>query len=161
MLPPPRLPEVPDQGAIRDVLGQLSAMPRGWWIVDNGQLLMGLDCTQRCVRPKPTSEEDYADAVRSYLDIAVGKVASRQHRVILEVVLGLGDEKWRSQEWRSKSLGKRREEAGRLFRGAEGGVKGGTIRQIHEPRAIEELAAIVWHDEKVARGESIDNAGDR
>jgi hypothetical protein len=149
---PTRLAETPTKEAIQQVLGLLPTQGlKRWWILENGRSLLGLDCVRAYV-PKNATEEDYADALRSYLETAVERVESPQNRSILEIVLGLGDDRWNSADWRGKSASERRAEAGRLFRGDEGMVKGGTIRQIYEPRAIEELAAVVWHDENEARG---------
>jgi hypothetical protein len=148
---PTRLKKVPEEASIEEALKAVCTSPRGWKIRDT--ILVGLDCTQKHMPEESDRLDDFSDAVREYLEEALGKEIEPHNRVILEVVLGLGDDKWRGQEWRKLSAMKRREEAGRLFRSEEGVVQAGTIRQLHEPRAREELAAIIWRDEKRARDE--------
>jgi hypothetical protein len=149
---PRKLKDVPPVGEIQVALQALCTEPRGWKIRDN--MLMGFVRAQEHMPAKSSRSDDFSDGVRTYLDEAVLRVGQQHHRVILEVVLGLGEEKWRDKDWRQLSAEKRREEAGRLFRGEDGVVKAGTIRQLYEPKAREELAAIIWRDEKRARGES-------
>ncbi len=122
--------------------------------------MLGLDCV-RVRLVKNAKEEDYADALREYLEGAVQRVESPERRVILEVVLGLGDEKWRAKSWRHKSVEVRREEAGRLFRPEEDEtVTAGTIRKVHEPYAIRDLTEVILADEGKARGEAPDDGAE-
>jgi hypothetical protein len=149
----------PSVGEIDKTLSALCTRGlRSWWVIDVGRRLMGLDCVRTYLKPNPTDERDYALAVRAYLEDALNDVRSLQHKIILEVVLGLGAKQWKTDDWRSQSAKDRRAEAGRRFRGGEQPVADGTIRQVYEPRARAELAKIIWRDEKLARGEPLEQA---
>lgn len=126
-------------------------------MLEAGRNLMGLDSVRAHLPDHSTTEEDYAIALRSYLETAVNRVESPQHRSILEIVLGLGDQQWKSREWRNRTALQRREEAGRRFRGSASPVTAGTIRQHHEPRAIADLANIILSDEQRERSELVDD----
>ncbi len=153
---PPRLDQTPTLKELERALGSLSTNAlRKWWILEAGRSLMGLDSV-RAGLPSDATEGDYALALRRYLETAVDRVESPQRRSILEIVLGAGDARWKSGEWRSRTARERREEAGRLFRASDRPVTAGTIRQHHEPRAIRDLAMIVLGDEQRARGELLD-----
>ncbi len=154
---PVRLDDIPSQKAIERALGRLCTNALlTWWILETGGVLLGLDCVHAQLAANSDNEKDYARALRKYLETAVARVESRRHRIILEVVLGLGDEKWKTKEWRKQKAKTRRAEAGRRFRPSEGTVKQGTIRQHHEPRAIQALSIIVLEDERLARAEPAD-----
>jgi hypothetical protein len=117
--------------------------------------LLGLDCVRGYVGADPT-ERDYADALRQYLEDAVQRVESPERRVVLEVVLGLGQDRWKSKAWRHETVEARRREAGRRFRVEEDQVTPGTIRKVHEPHAIQDLAKIMLRDERAARHEGVE-----
>ena len=158
MVLPPRLPEMPTQQAIERALSRLCTKAvRTYWILEpEGRILLGLDCVRACLKSGSSRERDYAIALRSYLEDAVQRVESPQHRTILEVVLGVGDDRWKSKEWRKQSARVRRKEAGRLFRYAEEDrVEADTIRQHHEPRAIHSLADVVCTDERHLREQTV------
>ncbi|HXC46189.1 MAG TPA: hypothetical protein VNU24_06245 [Solirubrobacteraceae bacterium] len=147
---PPRLGQLPDPIALKKELRLICRQPRGWFIAENAHILMGLDCVRSHVVNGPVQDEEvYADAVRRYLELAVLKVPSPQYRTLLMVVLGLGDDRWRKPEWRSKSLQERQDEAGRHIRKPET-VKLSTVRA-HQPKAVEALVPIILEDEAVAR----------
>lgn len=157
---PARLDDIPNQKAIEKALGRLCTNALlTWWILETGGVLLSLDCVHAHLSANSSSEKDYARALRKYLETAVARVESRRHRIILEVVLGLGDEKWKTKEWRKQKTKTRRAEAGRRFRG-EGTVKQGTIRQHHEPRAIQALSIIVLEDERLARNKPVDDGNE-
>jgi hypothetical protein len=161
---PPRLAEIPKQATIEKVLGHLCTYAlRKYWVVEQGRLLMGLDCVRAHLgadKVAAAGEEDLGAALVSYLEDAVEKIDSRQHRILLEVVLGLGAEQWQADSWRDQTATRRRAEAGRSFRG-DGArpVTYGTIRQHHEPRAIRDLAEIICQDERLARDEPAQGDG--
>ena len=127
--------------------------PRGWWIAEKAHISMGLDCVRSYVAegPKGSSQDEgvYADAVRSYLELAVMRVPSPQYRKLLMVVLGLGDDRWREADWRSKPLQERQEEAGRVFRRPDV-AKPSTVRA-HQPKAVEALVKVILDDEAALR----------
>jgi hypothetical protein len=151
---PPRLVEVPTQEDIEKALGRLCTNAlRTYWILEKGRKLMGLDCVREHLAAHPRDERGYALALRQYLEDPLERVESPQSRVILEIVLGLGDKRWKSRDWRREKAKARRKEAGRLFRGSDGEGKVGadTIRQHHEPKAVAALAELVWHDEIATR----------
>jgi hypothetical protein len=152
---PPRLAEIPGHETVEKVLGHLCTYAlRNYWVVEQGRILMGLDCVRAHLREEAaanTSEEDLGAALVSYLEDAVQKIDSRPHRIILEVVLGLGADRWKADSWRDQTATRRRAEAGRSFRDGDRPVTYGTIRQHHEPRAIRDLAEIICQDERLAR----------
>jgi hypothetical protein len=150
---PPRFGRLPEPAELEKELMVICRQPRGWWIAENAHILMGLDCVRSYVAEGP-AEAVYADAVRSYLEFAVTRVPSREYRTLLMVILGLRDERWQRAEWRARSAQERRAEAGQLFRGEDGPVASGTIRQIHQPRAVAELARTIAFDEKAAAEQS-------
>ena len=121
-------------------------------------LLLGLASVHDNL-PKGADADDptaYSDALRRYLKGAVARVDDLSHRIVLEIVLGTGDEKWENRDWRRETAKTRRTRAGELFRPEGVDVSADTIRQIYEGRAIHELAQIVWKDERLIREESPD-----
>lgn len=148
---PRRLESVENQ-VIEKALRRLCAKAlRRHWILENGRDLLGLDCV-RAHLVEDAEEDDYADALRDYLEGAVQQIESPERRVILEVVLGLGDEKWKAKAWRHKSVDSRQKEAGRLFRlEEEETVTAGTIRKVHQPHAIRDLTEVILADERKTR----------
>jgi hypothetical protein len=150
----PRRLETLDKNVIEQELQRLCAKAlRRHWILERGRSLLGLDCV-RTHLGENAREDDYADALREYLEGAVQRVESPERRVVLEVVLGLGEARWKAKSWRHESAETRRKRAGRLFRrGEEEDVKAGTIRKVHEPHAISDLAEIVMADEQARRAE--------
>ena len=154
---PPRLDDVPTPEAIAQALGRLATNAvMTWWILEKGRLLLGLDSVRSRVPTGAQGEKAYAVALRNYLNEAVARVESPQYRTILEVVLGIGDERWSNKAWRREKAKARRREAGRRFRPDEAGVPPDTIRQHHEPRAINALAHVIWQEESEARREALD-----
>jgi hypothetical protein len=154
MAVPQRQSEMPTQEAIQGALSRLCTRGlRPFWILEVGRVLLGLDCVRRHVRPGSNDERDYVVALREYLEDAVQRVESPQYRTILEIVLGLGDDRWKTKAWRHEKASVRRREAGLRFRGDDETVEPNTIRQHHEPRAIRQLAEIVWRDENKARSD--------
>ncbi len=81
--------------------------------------------------------EDAADVLREVLTEAVGQLGQSQYRRLLTIVLGL------EPEYARMMAGRKRAIAGREFRGGSNPVGAGTIRQHHEPRALDELAAML------------------
>jgi hypothetical protein len=151
-----RTDETPRVKTIEKVLGNLCTHAlRTFWILEVGRPLLALDCVQARVSPPGSEKErDHAQALRKYLEDAVKRIESPQNRIVLEAVYGVGT--WNDRDWRRKKAAMRRKEAGKRFRGSDGTpVKAGTIRQHHEPKAIRLLAAIIWRDEKMARGEPL------
>jgi hypothetical protein len=163
---PERLAEIPTQEVVEKALSRLCTKAlRTYWILEpEGRILLGLDCVREHLKANFSEEKDYAVALRKYLEDPVQRVESPQYRTILEVVLGLGDDEWKTKEWRHEKAKARRTRAGVLFRGSDEDdetVEADTIRQHHEPRAIHALAEIVWTDEMEARSKlPKDTAGD-
>jgi hypothetical protein len=159
MAVPQRLATVENQ-VIEKALRRLCAKAlRRHWILENGRDLLGLDCV-RAYLVKNAKEEDYADALREYLEDAIQRVESPERRVVLEVVLGLGKDRWKTRSWRHKSVDARQKEAGRRFRlDEEETVTAGTIRKVHQPQAIRDLAEVICADEHKAREARKDGAG--
>lgn len=143
----PPLDELPQQTTIRKQLGTLCTNGvQPYWVIDRCRLLLGLACVRG--ETSTSSDDELVDCLVSYLRDAVERIESRQHQIILTVVLAL------DKQYLGTTAIERRTVAGRLFRGqGSKPVMWGTIRQHHEPRALEALAAIVHADEKQVRGE--------
>ncbi len=80
-------------------------------------------------------EEHAAEALRAVLIEAIDGLGKSQYQRLLTIVLGL------DPAYASLSAGEKRRIAGQEFRGGHRQVSAGTIRQHHEPRALNELAA--------------------
>jgi hypothetical protein len=83
------------------------------------------------------SDAEAPRVVHEVLEAGINRVQSHQYRHLLMIVLGL------DSSTRDLSARQRREMAGQQFRGGTSPVTGGTIRQYHEPRALDDLAAIL------------------
>jgi hypothetical protein len=88
-------------------------------------------------RVEAEGESATADAIVDVLAEAVEGVSTPAYRRLLTIVLGLG------APYRRLSPLERRTVAGKEFRGGTRPVKPNTVRQFHEPRALDELAAII------------------
>jgi Restriction endonuclease len=119
-----------------------------WAIVEQARPLFSLHSVRRHLPPNAHQELDYAAAVRAHLEDALLSIESFQHRVILEVVLGLGDARWKTDEWRNESAETRRAQAGQLVHGADGALTGDAIMRLHEPRAVGELTKVIYAHER-------------
>ena len=87
--------------------------------------------------------DDHADqALREVLLEATKRLGQSQYRSLLKIVLGL------EEEYAGLSAAKKRAIAGQKFRGGQRPVSGGTIRQHHEPKALAELAEILFSSEQ-------------
>lgn len=82
-------------------------------------------------------EPSAAEALREVLQEAVADLGQSQYRSLLTIVLGL------IPEYEELSAGDKRALAGRQFRGGRKPVSAGTIRQHHEPRALDQLASLL------------------
>ncbi|MGO9960798.1 MAG: hypothetical protein ACLP50_33280 [Solirubrobacteraceae bacterium] len=148
---PRRLSQLPEAKDLKEELLAICRQPRGYVIAEKGMRLMGLDVVRDRVEPDSKyGELDYAEAVRVYLHDAVSRLSPPHQRVLLQVVLGLDDERWRTVEWRNKTLGERQIEAGMQFRQPDSVAKQATIRA-HQPKAVETLVAIILDDERARR----------
>jgi len=147
MAVPPRLEELPKERTIRKQLGTLCTYGlQPFWVIDSCKILLGLDCVRDHHTDGELTEEGLAEALTAYLPQAVERVEKRQHRILLEIVLGL------EPDMLGKTAKERRAEAGQRFRGpGSKAVTFGCIRQHHEPRALDALAAVVYADECAAR----------
>ena len=152
---PKRHPKLPSEEEIDAALRRIPRRAlRTEWILDEdgGRYLLGLDCVRSLVNGDTTDEKAYSDALRDYLRGAVPRMRVEYNRILIEVVFGIGDERWDNKSWRQKKAKERREEAGKQFKPESEPVQADTIRQSYEHGAIKELAAIVRQDEKAARG---------
>lgn len=91
------------------------------------------------------SHKEALQRVRENLEAAIQEVPSPQHQDLLRIVLGL------DVETASMSAAERRAEAGRRFREGKRPVQGDTIRQYHEPQALEQLAAVLLRESAKSR----------
>jgi hypothetical protein len=90
-------------------------------------------------------EDQAAEALRQVLQEAIDNLGQSQYRLLLTIVLGL------SQNYEDLSAGDKRALAGKEFRGGTKPVSAGTIRQHHEPRALDELASLLVSNEGISR----------
>lgn len=152
-----RVEGMPTQRAIEKALARLvQSGLRKRAIVETAPILIDLQQVRfeaRADMRKP----DLAVATREYLGDAIARMESRRQRILLEILLGVGDSRWDNRDWRREPAKVRRREAGRYFRTGERQVTGGTIRQHYEPDAIRALAEILIADELGARQEARDN----
>ena len=146
--------ELPSQEEIAAALRKIPKRAlRTEWITEEagGRFLLGLECVQALVDPKASDEKAYSNGLRDYLRTAVARMGSDSNRILIEVVFGIGDKQWDNKKWRQKKAKVRRRQAGKEFRPESEPVAADTIRQSYEPKAVEELAAIVYEEEKRAR----------
>jgi len=83
------------------------------------------------------SDTEAPQVVQEALEAGIDRVRSHQYRHLLMIVLGL------DPATRDLSARERRKIAGEQFRGRNKPVAAGTIRTYHEPRALDDLAAIL------------------
>ncbi len=89
------------------------------------------------------------EALRAVLEDAIASLGQSQYRSLLTIVLGLDPEHERM------TAGEKRRVAGQEFRRGERTVSAGTIRQYHEPKALDELAATLVSASSVSSGLSV------
>lgn len=121
----------PSSEDVRGALGALAGHGQSALWSKDGKALLELPEIRG--RVEAASHGDAGAAVRDVLEAAIARVPTRQYRDLLGIVLGLdpATEGMKAQE--------RRRMAGERFRGGERPVRPGTIRQYHEPRALDQL----------------------
>jgi len=125
----------PSEAEVRDALARLiSHGVRSVWLPEI-QPLFELSAVQ--AKLTELGEDREADALREVLRSAVEGMGKSQYRSLLTIVLGL------DPRYEDLQAGAKREIAGREFRGGDRPVSAGTIRQHHEPRALDELARLL------------------
>jgi hypothetical protein len=129
-------------------------------VADVGEELLELEIVSRRVKlsAAATEEEEdlaYATALTSLLREAVEPLRPKKYRRLLKCVLPL------KKELLGKSIDERREAAAKAFnkKGGKEGVKPGTIRTYHEPRALDKLAQLLIEMETDFRGEVLVGPG--
>ena len=88
-------------------------------------------------RVADVSDVEAPRVVHEVLEAGIERVGSPEYRNLLKIVLGL------DSAASDLSARRRREMAGQQFRGGTRPVAWGTIRQYHEPRALDHLAAVL------------------
>lgn len=123
-------------------------------VADVGEELLELEIVSSQVNlsSNATEEEEdlaYAAALTLLLREAVEPLRPKKYRRLLKCVLPL------KKELLGKSIDERREAAAKAFnkKDGKGGVKPGTIRTYHEPRALDKLAQMLTKMEAEFRGE--------
>jgi schlafen family protein len=125
----------PDRQAVRKGLARLAAHGAASVWLPESQVLVELPAVQKKLHELgPGAEED---ALVAALRDAVAQLGQSQYRRLLTIVLALDD------AYAGLSARERREIAGREFRGGTRPVSWGTIRQHHEPRALDELTSVL------------------
>jgi hypothetical protein len=137
----------PRRAAVRRALGRLCTKAvRGYWIHEEAQALLDLRCVRERSRRSAMErrvfheEEDpdgRAEALVEVLRDLVGRIRTRPDGRLLWIVLGL------DPRWRARTATERRREAGKTFRGGVDPVGPNTIRQVHEPRALDRLTSLL------------------
>jgi hypothetical protein len=145
----------PEFGDIRKRLGELvtvGMVPEQ--VADVGEELLELEIvSSRVELPAEATEEEedlaYAAALTPVLREAVEPVRPKKYRRLLKCVLPL------KSELLGKSIDERRAAAAKAFNKKDGkkGVKPGTIRTYHEPRALDRLALMLIKMEAGFRGQ--------
>lgn len=126
---------IPDREAIRKGLGRLAAHGvTSVWLPET-QALVELPAVQAKLRLIGADHTEAA--LTAVLREAVAGLGHSQYRQLLTIVLAL-DERYVGLTARQ-----RREIAGRKFRGGERPVSWGTIRQHHEPKALDQLTSVL------------------
>jgi hypothetical protein len=129
-----------DPAALRAELGKL--VKRGaepYWILDVAPRLLDLQIVRDQAGHAYDRDEDAkARALVEVLNQTLPLIGRRSDRVMLGIVLGLD-----SSDLLDLSARERRQLAGERFRGGRHAVTWGTIRQYHEPRALDRLAELV------------------
>lgn len=104
------------------------------WLPE-AQPLLGLPLVRMKIGER--TDRDAGSALREALQEAVARLGESQYQGLLSIVLGLDPS---SAEL---SATERRALAGQQFRGGRKPVRPGTIRQYHEPRALDQLTEIL------------------
>ncbi len=128
---------------IRKALGRLVTKGvQPYWVMEVGRPLLGLAAVRERLDLEDLNDpEAEAAAVVAVLRKATDRLSGSQ-RVLLTIVLGL------DRDFLGRTAHERRMIAGRVFRGDEGAVMPGTIRQLYEPEALDRLAEVLWSDEE-------------
>lgn len=129
---------------IRKALGRLvtkGAQP--YWVMEAGRALLGLAAVRERLKPDDINDpEAETAALVAVLREAIDRLGHRPESALLTAVLGL------DRDLLGRSAHERRAIAGRVFRGESARVAAGTIRQHHEPKALDLLAEVLWSDEE-------------
>ncbi len=127
--------ELPSEKAVRGALARLITHGvESIWLPDI-QPLFELPAVK--AKLSELGEDHAAEALRAVLEGAIGDMGQSQYRSLLTIVLGL------DPQYEDLQAGAKREIAGQKFRGGARPVSAGTIRQHHEPRALDELARLL------------------
>ncbi len=131
----------PDQVPIRKALSRLVSRGRNAiWLPDVQPLLELPTVRAHRAAHAEDPEHEAFESVRQVLSEATDKLGPSQYRELLTIVLGL------DTGYENLGLGQRRELAGQRFRGGGAPVTGATIRQYHEPRALDQLTSVLVTD---------------
>lgn len=125
----------PDEKEVRAALARLVAHGIDSVWLPETQALLEVPSVRRKI--EELGADHAGDALRQVLSDAVESLGQSQYRRLLTIVLGL------EPEYAEMSAGDKRSIAGQQFRGGSKPVGPGTIRQHHEPRALDELAAVL------------------
>lgn len=141
---------MPSARAIRKALGRLvrnGADP--YWVGEDGHILLDLRCVQdRAERDFKGKPDAQALALIEILrELIESKIAKKQVRRLLEILFDF------DRDYPESTAKKRRTVAGEQFRDGKKQVTQGTVRQYHEPRALDRLAELLVEYERQARGE--------
>lgn len=111
-----------------------------YWILDTTRELLDLGIVHDRASKLglPLDDEVRVEALVDVLSNHVNQLGSRSSSILLSTVLGLND-----PTLLDLAAGQRRTLAGQRFRGGRRTVTAGTIRQYHEPRALDQLASLL------------------
>jgi hypothetical protein len=119
--------------AVRAALSALARRGLSGLGSEDAQGLLALPSVRRATAGSSGAES--ALALRDHLLRAIEEIPTRDYHELLRIVLQL------DPRAKGLSAGQRRDLAGRRFRGGAKPVAAGTVRQYHEPRALDQLAA--------------------
>ncbi|MFL5897453.1 MAG: hypothetical protein ACJ76D_03185 [Solirubrobacterales bacterium] len=141
---------IPSPKAIRKALGRLvrnGADP--YWVGEDGYVLLGLRCVEdRVDKDFKGKPEASALALIEILRERVEEIEKKPTRKLLWIIFDF------DRDYPDSTAKVRRTVAGERFREGKKPVTHGTVRQYHEPRALDRLSELLVDYERRARGAS-------
>lgn len=146
---------MPTEKAIRKALGRLvrnGADP--YWVNEDAFVLLELRCVKERAK-KDFSGDEYPEAaalIAILQELIETKIERHQVRKLLLILFDF------DRDYPESTAKTRRTVAGEQFRDGKKQVTRGTVRQYHEPRALDRLSELLVAAERSARAEDKDVA---
>ena len=146
---------MPTEKAIRKALGRLvrnGADP--YWVNEDAFVLLELQCVKGRAESDFSGEEypEAAALIAILQELIETKIKRHQVRKLLLILFDF------ERDYPESTAKTRRTVAGEQFREGKKQVTRGTVRQYHEPRALDRLAELLVAAERSARAEDKDVA---